>query len=273
MSKSRLYPAAKKRFGQNFLHDEQVIADIVAAVDPQNGDHMVEIGPGRGALTRPLLQTGQQLDVIELDHDLVPLLQKKLMEYEHLSIHQADALAFDYATLVNKDEKLRIIGNLPYNITTPLLFHLLEQSSCIDDMCFMLQEEVVDRICAQPGSKTYGRLSIMVQYQCDAVKLFVVPAESFEPIPKVESAIIYLRPRTDFIGGEVPIEALNSIVLKAFSQRRKTIANTLKNMVSQDDLQADNIDLKQRPETISIEQYVAITRRWLVKNEHGDKLD
>ncbi len=270
MAKSRLYPAAKKRFGQNFLHDDQIIADIVAAVDPQDGQHMVEIGPGRGALTLPLLQRSQRLDVIELDHDLVPLLQQKLIEYEQLSIHQADALSFDYSTLVTENEKLRIIGNLPYNITTPLLFHLLEQSSYIDDMCFMLQEEVVDRICAQPGSKTYGRLSIMVQYQCEAVKLFVVPAEAFEPIPKVESAIIYLRPRADFIGGAIPIKALNTIVLKAFSQRRKTIANTLKNMVSPGDLQADNIDLKQRPETISIEQYVAITRRWLAKTEQSD---
>lgn len=267
MAKSRLYPAAKKRFGQNFLIDDQVIADIVAAVDPKETEHLVEIGPGRGALTLPLLQRHGQLDVIELDHDLVPLLQQKLIKYKQLSIHQADALSFDYSTLVKSDRKLRIIGNLPYNITTPLLFHLLLQASYIKDMCFMLQNEVVDRICAQPGSKTYGRLSIMVQYQCEAIKLFGVPAESFDPIPKVESAIIYLRPRADFIGGDVPIKALNSIVLKAFSQRRKTIANTMKNMVSPEDLQADGIDLKQRPETISIEQYVAITQRWLDNKE------
>ncbi|MBE9532873.1 MAG: 16S rRNA (adenine(1518)-N(6)/adenine(1519)-N(6))-dimethyltransferase RsmA [Proteobacteria bacterium] len=267
MAKSKLYPAAKKRFGQNFLHDDQIIADIVAAVDPKETEHLVEIGPGRGAITLPLLQSNAKLDVIELDHDLVPLLQQKLIEYKQLSIHQADALSFDYSTLVKGDEKLRIIGNLPYNITTPLLFHLLLQASHINDMCFMLQNEVVDRICAQPGSKTYGRLSIMVQYQCEAIKLFVVPAEAFDPVPKVESAIIYLRPHADFSGGEVPIKALNSVVLKAFSQRRKTIANTLKNMVSQEDLQADGIDLKQRPETISLEQYVAITRRWLAKKE------
>lgn len=270
MAKSKLYPAAKKRFGQNFLQDDQIIADIVAAVDPKVSDHLVEIGPGRGAITQPLLQSAGQLDVIELDHDLVPLLQQKLIEYKQLSIHQADALSFDYSTLVNNSEKLRIIGNLPYNITTPLLFHLLLQASYIDDMCFMLQNEVVDRICAQPGSKVYGRLSIMVQYQCEAIKLFVVPAEAFDPIPKVESAIIYLRPRAEFVGGDIPIKTLNMIVLKAFSQRRKTIANTLKNLVSHDDLQADGIDLKQRPETISIEQYVAIARRWMLKNDSGE---
>ncbi|MDH5591860.1 MAG: 16S rRNA (adenine(1518)-N(6)/adenine(1519)-N(6))-dimethyltransferase RsmA, partial [Gammaproteobacteria bacterium] len=160
---------------------------------------------------------------------------------------------------------LRVIGNLPYNITTPLLFHLLSQASSVEDMCFMLQREVVERICAQPGSKTYGRLSIMVQYQCDATQLFIVPPEAFDPIPKVESAIIYLRPRAEFVGGDVPIEALNTIVSKAFSQRRKTIANTLKNMISQTVLQTENIDLQQRPETISIEQYVAITRAWLAQ--------
>ena len=267
MGKSKLYPTAKKRFGQNFLQDEHVIADIIAAIDPQVGQHMVEIGPGRGALTLPLLEASERLDVIELDHDLVPLLKQKFIGQEKISIHQADALSFDYSSLIEHGEKLRVIGNLPYNITTPLLFHLLAQAPYIDDMCFMLQNEVVDRICAQPGSKIYGRLSIMMQYQCEAVKLFVVPPEAFDPVPKVESAIIYIRPRAQFIDGNVPIDALNSIVLKAFSQRRKTIANTLKNMVSQADLQADNIDLKQRPETISIEQYVAITRRWMTKKK------
>jgi 16S rRNA (adenine1518-N6/adenine1519-N6)-dimethyltransferase len=263
MAASRRYPQARKRFGQNFLHDQSVIADIVGAVDPQPGQHIVEIGPGRAALTIPLLENCDQLDVIEIDRDLVPLLQAKLVQYSQLTIHQADALSFDYSSLVINNEKLRIIGNLPYNITTPLLFHLLLQASHIEDMCFMLQREVVERICAQPGSKTYGRLSIMVQYQCEAMQLFVVPPEAFDPRPKVESAIIYLRPRRENVGSDVSIEALNSIVTKAFSQRRKTISNTLKNMVSSAALQAINIDLQQRPETISIEEYVAITQVWL----------
>lgn len=265
MSESRRYPKARKRFGQNFLQDQSVISDIVAAIDPQSDQHLVEIGPGRGALTLPLVSASGQLDVIELDRDLVPLLQAKLSEYSQLTVHQADALNFDYSTLVTHGEKLRVIGNLPYNITTPLLFHLLSQASSVEDMCFMLQREVVERICAQPGSKTYGRLSIMVQYQCDATLLFIVPPEAFDPIPKVDSAIIYLRPRAEFVGGDVPIDALNTVVTKAFSQRRKTIANTLKNMISQTALEAENIDLQQRPETISIEQYVAITRAWLAK--------
>lgn len=267
MAATRRYPQARKRFGQNFLHDQSVIADIVAAVDPQIGQHIVEIGPGRAALTIPLLENCDQLDVIEIDRDLVPLLQTKLVQYSQLTIHQADALSFDYSSLVINNEKLRIIGNLPYNITTPLLFHLLLQASHIEDMCFMLQREVVERICAQPGSKVYGRLSIMVQYQCEAMQLFIVPPEAFDPQPKVESAIIYLRPRKEFVSGDVSIEALSSIVTKAFSQRRKTIYNTLKNMVSLASLQASNIDLQQRPETISIEQYVAITQAWLSEKQ------
>lgn len=268
MARSKQYPQARKRFGQNFLHDQHVIADIVAAIDPQPGQHMVEIGPGRAALTQPLLAVSDQLDVIELDRDLVPLLQEKLAAYPQLTIHQADALSFDYSSLVTQNEKLRIIGNLPYNITTPLLFHLLSQVLYIEDMCFMLQREVVERICAQPGTKRYGRLSIMVQYQCEASQLFIVPPEAFDPVPKVESAIIYLRPRSQFIGGDVPIKALSTVVTQAFSQRRKTIYNTLKNIASKAALQAQNIDLQQRPETISIERYVAITQTWLAEKDN-----
>tara|TARA_B100000795_G_scaffold10422_1_gene7322 strand:- start:182 stop:982 length:801 start_codon:yes stop_codon:yes gene_type:complete len=254
---------ARKRFGQNFLQDEMVIADIVAAIDPQIDEHLVEIGPGRGAITESLVKSCHRLDVIELDRDLVPLLEKNLSSYSQLFVHQADALAFDYGKLVLDDKKLRVIGNLPYNITTPLLFNLLSQSKYIQDMCFMLQLEVVQRICAQPGSKTYGRLSIMVQYQCEVVQLFTVPPEAFEPKPKVDSAIIYLKPFSQNYSGEVPISALSTVVTKAFSQRRKTISNTLKNMISTVALERLGIDLKQRPETISVEQYVEITKAWL----------
>jgi len=264
MSK-KLYPKARKRFGQNFLQDQSVIDDIIAAIDPQLGQHIVEIGPGRAALTTPLLQNSDQLDVIELDRDLIPLLRIQFAAHQHLTIHQADALSFDYRTLVTKHEKLRIVGNLPYNITTPLLFHLLAQSECIEDMCFMLQREVVERICAQPGNKQYGRLTIMVQYQCQAELVFIVPAEAFYPVPKVESAILYLNPYSHdrYIGGSVDIDALGKIVTQAFSQRRKTIANTLKRMVTPALILQAEISLKQRPETISIAQYVAVTRLWL----------
>jgi 16S rRNA (adenine1518-N6/adenine1519-N6)-dimethyltransferase len=256
---------ARKRFGQNFLQDEMIIADIVGAIDPATDQHLVEIGPGHGAITQYLLPDCQRLDVIELDRDLVPLLQQKFGGYEQLTIHEADALTFDYTKLVSAKVPLRVIGNLPYNITTPLLFHLLAQSHCIADMCFMLQLEVVKRICAQPGSKTYGRLSIMMQYQCEAVQLFTVPPEAFEPKPKVDSAIIYLKPLPVRLGGDMPIAALNKVVTQAFSQRRKTISNTLKSIMSLSVLEALNIDFKQRPETISVEQYVAITQAWLVE--------
>jgi len=260
---------ARKRFGQNFLHDDMVIADIVGAIDPQAHQHLVEIGPGHGAITQFLVQACQRLDIIELDRDLVPLLQNKFGMHSQLQIHQADALTFNYAELQVENEKLRVIGNLPYNITTPLLFHLLDQAQYIQDMCFMLQLEVVQRICAQPGSKTYGRLSIMVQYQCEAIQLFTVPPEAFEPAPKVDSAIIYLKPLGQFVGGDVPIQALNTVVTQAFSQRRKTISNTLKNIMSLAVLEQLNIDLTQRPETISVTQYVAITKAWM--QEQVDK--
>lgn len=260
MTDQRQYPKARKRFGQNFLHDEAVIADIIAAVAPQKDQHLVEIGPGRGALTASLLEDAGLLDVIELDRDLVPILQNQFKDASNLHIHQADALEFDFSVLPRDDEKLRVIGNLPYNITTPLLFHLLEQASLIEDMCFMLQREVVERICAAPGNKSYGRLSIMIQYQCMVEQLFIVPPTAFDPPPKVESAIIYIQPRKQFLGGDVDIKTLGSLVTQAFSQRRKTIANTLKNSVSVAELEAQGIDPKLRPETLSVEQYVALAQ-------------
>ncbi|MDA1342998.1 MAG: 16S rRNA (adenine(1518)-N(6)/adenine(1519)-N(6))-dimethyltransferase RsmA, partial [Proteobacteria bacterium] len=169
----------RKRFGQNFLHDYSVIANILASLQIKSGEHWVEIGPGQGALTTPLLDKNISLDVVELDRDLVRLLKDKFKDNKNLTIHSADALKFDFSALVKQDEKLRIIGNLPYNISTPLLFHLLENASCIADMQFMLQKEVVDRICAAPGSKKYGRLSVMMQYYCAAECLFDVYPESF----------------------------------------------------------------------------------------------
>lgn len=255
------YPQARKRFGQNFLHDQAIIEAIIEVISPDKGEHLVEIGPGRGALTKPLLSRCDHLDVVELDRDLVPLLKQQFAGQPHLTIYEADALKFDYQQLQQNDEKLRVIGNLPYNITTPLLFHLIEQSACIEDMCFMLQREVVERICASPGSKQYGRLSIMLQHQCYAEQMFIVPPEAFDPPPKVESAIIYLQPLSQKKGGDVDRDWLNKLVTVAFSQRRKTIANTLKKLLSLDDLEQVGVKPKQRPETVSIEQYVAMARR------------
>lgn len=260
------YPRARKRFGQNFLHDEGIIEAIVEAISPTNGQHLVEIGPGRGALTKPLLSRCDWLDVIELDRDLIPLLKKQL-DHEQLSIYEADALQFDYRSLQKHGESLRVIGNLPYNITTPLLFHLLAQGDCIEDMCFMLQREVVERICAQPGNKQYGRLSIMMQHQCQAELLFTVPPEAFEPAPKVESAIIYLQPLKQRVGGEVDLDVMGKLVTTAFSQRRKTIANTLKNMITADVFEQVGIDPTQRPETVSVSGFVALTKAYIQKQQ------
>lgn len=256
------YPRARKRFGQNFLHDEGIIEAIVEAISPAKGQHLVEIGPGRGALTKPLLSRCDWLDVIELDRDLIPLLREQLND-EQLNIHEADALRFDYRSLQKDGESLRVIGNLPYNITTPLLFHLLAQGDCIEDMCFMLQREVVERICAQPGNKQYGRLSIMMQHQCQAELLFTVPPEAFEPAPKVESAIIYLQPLKQRVGGEVDLDVMGKLVTTAFSQRRKTIANTLKNMITTEVFEQVGIDPTQRPETVSVASFVALTRAYI----------
>ncbi len=257
------FPRARKRFGQNFLHDQGIIDSIVEAISPETGQHLVEIGPGRGALTEPLLKRCSQLDVIELDRDLVPLLRQQFSDYEQLQIHEADALQYNYKQLVSNHEPLRVIGNLPYNITTPLLFHLLSFSDAISDMCFMLQKEVVERICAQPGTKQYGRLSIMIQYQCHTDMLFIVPPEAFDPIPKVESAIIYLQPRKQLLGGNVDMAALSQIVTQAFSQRRKTIANTLKKLISIEIFHSAGIDPTLRPEMISVEAFVRLTQCYL----------
>lgn len=256
---------ARKRFGQNFLQDPMIISEIIEAIDPKEDQHIVEIGPGHAALTEHLIKTCQTLDVIEIDRDLVPLIQARFANQSHFKIYQADALNFDYTQLIRSSNKLRIVGNLPYNITTPLLFHLLSQAVVISDMCFMLQQEVVERICAQPGTKIYGKLSIMIQYQCEAVYLFSVPPEAFFPKPKVDSAIVYLKPLATTEKGPVTVAALNTIVSKAFSQRRKTISNTLKNMVSPGQLTDLGIDPKLRPEVLSITDYVAITQTWLDK--------
>ncbi len=271
MSTNKIYPRARKRFGQNFLCDQSVIDDIITEIDAQPMQHIVEIGPGRGALTLPLLHLCKNLDVVELDRDLIPLLHADLKSFDNLNIHESNALYFDYRKLVKKQEKLRVIGSLPYNITTPLLFYLLEQSECIHDMLFVLQREVAERICAQPGSKRYGRLSIMVQHQCQTKLMFTISPEAFIPIPKVESAIVSLRPLIDRVGGYIDTDAFNKIVTQAFAQRRKTIANALRKMVSTDILVAAGCEEQQRPETVSVEQFVIVTRMWLEINRRLDK--
>jgi 16S rRNA (adenine1518-N6/adenine1519-N6)-dimethyltransferase len=244
--------AARKRFGQNFLLDHNVIATILASLQTKADDHWVEIGPGLGALTAPLLEKNITLDVVELDRDLVSHLRAKYKDKTNLTVHSADALKFDFAKLAKPDERLHIVGNLPYNISTPLLFHLLENTSCIADMHFMLQKEVVDRICAGPGSKKYGRLSVMMQYHCAAECLFDVYPESFDPAPKVMSAIIRLIPHTTPPVVVKDKTLFKKIVTQAFSQRRKTLRNSLKTLVNEDSFVSLGIDPNARAETISL---------------------
>jgi len=249
----------RKRFGQNFLHDSNIIYNILSSLQIKPDQHWVEIGPGQGALTGPLLNEGIYLDVIELDRDLVALLKEKFKQQPRLHIHSGDALRFDFSKLAEDGEKLRVIGNLPYNISTPLMFHLLNNACCIEDMHFMLQKEVVDRICAKPGSKKYGRLSIMMQYHCATELLFDVPPESFDPAPKVMSAIVRLVPHQ-----QPPVEVhdvarLNRVVTEAFSQRRKTLRNSLKKLIAEEDIAALNIDPALRAETISLNDFARLS--------------
>jgi 16S rRNA (adenine1518-N6/adenine1519-N6)-dimethyltransferase len=258
---------ARKRFGQNFLHDQNIIYDILAHIQASSAQHWVEIGPGLGALTAPLLAQKVQLDVIELDRDLVAVLEKKFGQHNNLTIHSADALAFDFSALVQRDEKLHIIGNLPYNISTPLMFHLLSFNNCIADMHFMLQKEVVDRICASPGSKQYGKLSVMMQYYCQSELLFIVPPESFDPIPKVMSAIIRLTPHLQPPVVVSSVNGLNQLVTQAFSQRRKTIRNALQNLLSEQKIAALGINPSARAETLGLEEFASLTNLWIAEEQ------
>jgi 16S rRNA (adenine1518-N6/adenine1519-N6)-dimethyltransferase len=249
----------RKRFGQNFLHDHNIIYNIISSIQAKPDQHWVEIGPGQGALTGPLLNEGVRLEVVELDRDLVVLLKEKFKQYPNLRIHSADALRFDFSSLAGKGNKLRIIGNLPYNISTPLMFHLLDNAYCIEDMHFMLQKEVVDRICAVPGSKKYGRLSVMMQYYCATELLFDVPPESFDPAPQVMSAIVRLVPHR-----QPPVEVndmgkLNRVVTQAFSQRRKTLRNSLKKLIAEEDIVALGVDPTLRAESISLAEFARLS--------------
>jgi len=250
---------ARKRFGQNFLHDEHVIDQIIQSIHPQPHDKIVEIGPGLGALTEPLLEASNgHLDVVELDRDLVPILRTKFFNYPELTIHESDALKFDFNQLATDDRPLRIVGNLPYNISTPLIFHLLESIEHLKDMHFMLQKEVVERMAASPGTSAYGRLSIMTQYYCKVQPLFLVGPESFDPAPKVESAIVRLTPHQKLPYPAKDVGRLQSIIKTAFTKRRKTLSNALKGIIEAPDIQALGIDTSVRPENVSLQQYVAL---------------
>ena len=247
----------RKRFGQNFLHDPGIINRIVTVIGPQPGDRLVEIGPGKGAITLPLLQAAGRLQVVELDRDLVGPLQARCGSAGALTVHNADALKMNFCEL-SGGEKLRVVGNLPYNISTPLLFHLLAQSHCIADMHFMLQKEVVDRIAAAPGSGQYGRLSIMVQYRCNVTPLFNIGPGAFQPAPKVESAFVRLQPWKTLpvtVRDEV---MLGRIVQQAFGQRRKTLRNALRGMLDEAQIRSLDIDPAARAEVLGIADFARL---------------
>lgn len=249
---------AKKRFGQNFLTDEFIIHQIVNLIHPQPNDHLVEIGPGLGAITLPLLPQVAKIDAIELDRDIIPILEKKAANLGSLKIHQQDALTFDLSLLSKKPRSLRVVGNLPYNISTPILFHLFKQKELILDMHFMLQKEVAERLSAKPGNKQYGRLSIMSQYHCEIEGLLDVPPHSFSPAPKVDSMFICLIPKEPQVRAH-DLSMLDEVVKQAFAQRRKTLNNALKRLVTKEQLLALDVDPNQRPEELSVDKFVEIS--------------
>jgi len=249
---------ARKRFGQNFLHDPYIISKIVGAIHPQPTDCLVEVGPGMGALTEPLLEASGKLNVVELDRDLIPILRTKFFNYPEFKIYEGDALKFDFSQLLEPGQRLRIVGNLPYNISTPLIFHFLSHHAQVQDMHFMLQKEVVERLGAVPGNGDYGRLSIMAQYYCKVEPLFIVGPGSFNPPPKVDSAIVRMIPYETLPIQAKDVKTLERVVREAFNMRRKTIRNTLKNLISADQLAELGIDTGLRPEVLTLQQYVTI---------------
>ncbi|SEQ98599.1 16S rRNA (adenine1518-N6/adenine1519-N6)-dimethyltransferase [Solimonas aquatica] len=248
---------AKKRFGQNFLHDPQVIERIIRSINPQPEDVLVEIGPGLGALTAPLLAKTGGLQVVEIDRDVIPRLREACAHSDKLHILQADALRVDYAQFAQPGKRLRLVGNLPYNISTPLLFHLLEQSAVIHDMHFMLQKEVVERMVALPGEDAYGRLSVALAARCEVAYLFKVGPGAFKPAPKVDSAIVRLIPRApDF---EIADQRqFDRVITQAFSQRRKTLANALRGVADADTIRAAGIDPGIRAERLHARDFARL---------------
>ena len=248
----------RKRFGQHFLTDDFIINQIISDIAPKPTDNLIEIGPGLGAITEPLIKQCQKLTVIELDRDVIPPLTRRCEPHGDLTVVQADAMKIDLSTLRRTNEPMRIVGNLPYNISTPILFHLLEYRSQIIDMHFMLQKEVVDRLCASPGNKDYGRLSVMVQRFCDTTYLFDVPPECFDPPPKVNSAVLRITPFTNSPYPPIDNALFATVVNLAFQQRRKTLRNALKRLITEKTFEAAGVDPQSRAEQLSVDDFVNI---------------
>ena len=255
---------ARKRFGQNFLVNDHIISQIVDAINPKEGEHLVEIGPGHAALTRPVLERAKVLTAIELDRDLVEILKHDPF-LKGLTIIEGDALKVNFEELEGAAQ-LRVFGNLPYNITSPIIFHLLSQKG-ITDMHFMLQKEVVERLAAGPSTKNYGRLTVMTQFHAQVIPMLVVPPSAFRPAPKVTSAVVRLKPKdlTDEERSLVPY--LNNITTTAFSARRKTIRNSLSKFFTEEELNSFGLDPILRAENISVEKYVELARALKYRNK------
>lgn len=249
---------ARKRFGQNFLQDNSVIERITKAVAPREGERLLEIGPGQGALTEALLEAHGQLDVIELDRDLIPGLRTRFFNYPDFRVTEGDALSFDFQAFRGEGAPLRVVGNLPYNISTPLIFHLLGAGDAVADMHFMLQKEVVARLAAEPGSSQWGRLSVMTRYYCRVDALFDVPPEAFVPQPKVESSVVRLTPWAERPWHAHSERTLSDLVRRAFGQRRKTLRNNLRDVLDVTTLESLGIDPRLRPEMLGVEAFVAM---------------
>jgi len=252
---------ARRRFSQNFLHDAHYIGRIVAAIDPRPGERIVEIGAGLGALTGPLIDRAGAITAIEIDRDLAARLRGRFTA-EQLTLVEGDALALDWRALAAADERpLRIVGNLPYHISTPLLFALLPVASRVRDQHFMLQKEVVDRMVAEPGGREYGRLSVMLQFRYRVARLLIVPAGAFSPAPRVSSAIVRLLPKADSELPAVDEAAFARVVTAAFGQRRKTLRNALAPLLDEASIRACGVDPGVRAETLPVVAFVVLAQR------------
>lgn len=248
----------RKRFGQHFLHDAGVINRIIDAIQPGQQDLVVEVGPGEGVLTHQLVQRCGRLHALEIDRDLAAALQQHYSDQATVTIHQVDALKFDLCSIAGADQAIRLVGNLPYNVSTPLLFHFMRHARCVVDMHFMLQKEVVDRLVARPGNKIYGRLSVMIQMLCDTEQLFDIGPGAFRPPPKVWSAVVRLRPRSQPLISQPQVPVMEQLTQQVFSQRRKTLRKSLQGRVTAEALEQRGIDSSRRPETLTLEEFVVL---------------
>ena len=251
---------ARKRFGQHFLHDRAVIRRIVDAIAPRPGDLVVEIGPGRGALTFPLLEAGCELHAVEIDRDLAAALRRQTARHPNLVVHETDALELDLARVAPPPRRLRVAGNLPYNISTPLVFRLLAALDRITDMHLMLQREVVDRMASPPGTREYGRLSVMVQLDCQVERILQVGSGAFSPAPRVDSAVVRLRPGPRARLDHAHRARLEAVVRSCFTKRRKTLRNALRGLCDEAAIEAAGIDPRARPETLTIDEFIELAR-------------